>query len=558
MKIMNGHGKNVIKEEYYLKQTGMNWNKWELKQIEKPVNEIRKMKMSIRGFFASSMTNCPVGFYHYLQRRVQFHGLLILVILVLIQVSMVQAKRGQMQRVSVTYKAGFLNAASFGFSPDSNGIENTKALQRAVDEGGTIVVSQQGTYKMAGTVYIGSNTSLIFGNNVFLKKVDEKGKFSHVLVNKGALTKTYDQHITIEGLYIIVNGVDIRTFREAYGLHGQLAFFYVKDLRIERFRCMDLGRAQYGIHVCTFEDIIINDVIIKGDKDGVHLGRGKRFTISNGVFQTYDDAIALNAHDYSTGNPELGWIEDGVVENCHDLNAEKTTGYFCRILAGGWIDWRPGMEVQQSDAVVSNGRIYRVQAKADGAVYKSLTRPTHESGSEVLDGINWGVVQRDVTYTAGVRNVVFHDIFLEKPRIGFSVHFDNDKYSRSYYPGAEIPKQEQLVFDNIKVIHNQPNEFLSIGTPVDVLTICNSSFKNNRINFHGNKAMPDYFKTKINIYGCVFNQKGVMDLVTNSVDNKEIFLKTSSNIEIHDDFAAKVVPGSGKIFFESDLTGLRK
>jgi hypothetical protein len=30
--------------------------------------------------------------------------------------------------------------------------------------------------------------------------------------------------------------------------------------------------------------------------------------------------------------------------------------------------------------------------------------------------------------------------------------------------------------------------------------------------------MTDYEKTKINMIGCVFNQKGLMDLVTNSVD----------------------------------------
>lgn len=454
---------------------------------------------------------------------------------------------------------GFVNAAGFGFSPNASGIENADALQRAVDQGGTIIVSLPGIYKIAGTIYIGSNTSLIFGNNIFIKKVDEKGTFSHVILNKGALTKTYDHHITIEGLYIIVNGMDVRKFEEAYGLHGQLAFFYIKDLHINHFRCMDIGKAQYGIHVCTFEDIVINDVIIKGDKDGVHLGRGKRFTISNGIFQTYDDAVALNAHDYSVGNPELGWIEDGVVENCHDLNDDKKpVGYFCRILAGAWVDWRPGMEVQQSDAVVSNGRIYRVQANPDGKVYKSVTRPAHEKGSMMLDGINWGVVQTDVTYTAGVRNVVFRDIFLEKPRTGFSVHFDNDKFSRSYYPGAEIPKQEQLTFDNIRVLHDQPTVLFAIGTPVDVLTITNSSFKDNRILFHGNKAMPDYLKTKINIYGCVFNKKGVMDLVTNSVENKDIFLKTSSNIELFDNFSARVVPGNGKIVVESDLTGLKK
>ena len=451
---------------------------------------------------------------------------------------------------------GFTNAADFGFSPEASGIENATALQKAVDQTGTIVVSHPGTYKIAGTVYIGSNTSLISGNNVYLKKVDEKGPFTHVLLNKGALTKTYDHNIVVEGLHVMVNGMD-KNFTEVYGLRGQIAFFYVKDLKIERFRCLDLSKMQFGIHVCTFEDLIINDVVIKGDKDGVHLGRGKRFTISNGVFQTFDDAIALNAHDYATSNPELGWIEDGVVENCHDLNQENTTGYFCRILAGAWIDWKPGMEVQQSDAVVSNGRIYRVQAKPDGTKYISNTQPTHESGSQVLEGINWGVVQTDVTYTAGVRNIVFRDIFLEKPRIAFSVHFDNDKYSRSYYPGAAVPKQEQLLFDNIRVLHDQQKDFLSVNTPMDVVTITNSSFRAGGINFHGNKAMTDYQKTKINISNCVFNHKGEMVLVRNSVDNKLIELKTSSNINYFDDFSAKVVNGSGKVAVDSDLNGLK-
>jgi hypothetical protein len=458
---------------------------------------------------------------------------------------------------SVDYKSDsfFINPADYGFLPEASGIENTLALQKALDLGGTIIVSKAGTYKLAGTVYIGSYTSLIFGNNVFIKKVEEQGPFCHVILNKGALTKTYDEHIIIENLHIIVNGVDNRKF-EVFGLHGQIAFFYIKDLKIDGFRCMDLGKAQYGIHVCTFEDIIINNFIIKGDKDGVHLGRGKRFLISNGVFETFDDAVALNAHDYDVGNPELGWIEDGIVENCHDLDAEKTTGYFCRILAGAWIDWKPGMEVQKSDTVVSNGRLYRVKADADGKIYKSMTKPTHEKGAMVLDGITWVVVQEDVTYTAGVRNVIFRNIFLRKVRIAFSVHFDNDKYSRSYYPGAVIPTQEQLTFNNIRVLHDKNREFLSIATPVDVLTITNSSLKNNPIRFVSNKAMKDYLRTKINMIGCVFNHDKTMELVVNEVKNKEIVLKTSSSIEYHDEFIASVFEGQGKIKVESDLTGL--
>jgi hypothetical protein len=141
----------------------------------------------------------------------------------------------------------FADAADFGFSPEATGIENTRALQRAADRGGTLTVSRMGVYPMAGTVYLGSHTHLIFAHGVVLKKVDEKGPFSHVFLNKGALTKTWNEQITLTGLSIEVAGLDVRAF-EVFGLHGQVAFFYIKDLRIERFRCMDLGKAQYGIH----------------------------------------------------------------------------------------------------------------------------------------------------------------------------------------------------------------------------------------------------------------------------------------------------------------------
>ncbi len=457
---------------------------------------------------------------------------------------------------------GFTNAADFGFSPNATGLENVKALQKAVDQGGTIIVSQPGTYKVAGTTYVGSNTTLEFGNGVILKKVDEAEPFTHVLLNKGALTRTYDEHIVIKGLNVSVNHV-LKAFDEVFGLRGQIAFFYIRDLKIEGFRCSDIENPQFGIHVCTFEDLVIDDVILKGTKDGIHLGRGNRFTISNAVIETVDDAIALNAHDYATSNPELGWIENGLVKNCYDLSGDqKLVGFFCRILAGGWIDWHKGMKVQNADAVVSNGRIYRVDGimpngKPDGKEYISETRPTHTEGTKVLDGIKWVMVQKGDEHVAGVRNVTFRDIYLEKPRVGFSIHFDNGIWSRSYYPGAEIPMQKQLVFDNIRVLHDGTKEFLGVDTPIDAITICNSSLKNGGIKFRSNKAMPDYFPTAINIYGTVFNAKGQMTLLDNTVDNKIIHLNTSSNIETSSDFSAKVNPGKGKVTIRSDLNGLK-
>lgn len=455
---------------------------------------------------------------------------------------------------------GFKDAADYGFSPNASGVENVKALQQAVDQGGTIIISQPGIYKMAGTTYIGSNTTLEFGKGVVLQKVDEVGKFSHVLLNKGALTKTYNKHIIVRGLVISVNAIDL-VFNEVFGLRGQIAFFYVKDLRIEGFRCYDLATMQFGIHVCTFEDLIIDDTIIKGSKDGIHLGRGNRFTISSAVFETVDDAIALNAQDFATSNPELGWIENGLIRNCHDLSGDqRLVGFFCRILAGGWLDWHKGMVVQNADAVVSNGRIYRVNGimangKPDKNDYISETRPTHTEGIEVLDGIKWVMVQESNEHTAGVRNVTFRDIYLEKPRNGFSVHFSNNKWNRSYYPGAEIPLQKQFVFDNIRVLHNG-KQFLKMVSPVDVVTVCNSSLMEGGIYSYSNNVMSEYPPAQINIIGNTFNASGEMILLNNEASNKIIHLHTSNNVEISEDFRAKVVSKKGQITIDSDLTGL--
>ncbi len=70
-----------------------------------------------------------------------------------------------------------MNASDFGFSPAASGVDNSRALQKAVDQGGTIHVSQPGVYKLAGTVYVGSDTALIFGHGVTVQKVDETGFF---------------------------------------------------------------------------------------------------------------------------------------------------------------------------------------------------------------------------------------------------------------------------------------------------------------------------------------------------------------------------------------------
>ncbi|HSI76959.1 MAG TPA: hypothetical protein VK957_13750 [Lunatimonas sp.] len=70
------------------------------------------------------------------------------------------------------------------------------------------------------------------------------------------------------------------------------------------------------------------------------------------MFETFDDDIPLVATITPPPTPEMGWIENGVIEKSHDLDAENTTGYFLRILGGAQKGCRPGMEVKQSDALV--------------------------------------------------------------------------------------------------------------------------------------------------------------------------------------------------------------
>jgi hypothetical protein len=416
----------------------------------------------------------------------------------------------------------YIDLNALGLSPANSGEANRLIIQNALDRGGTVAVTEPGIYDIDSSLMIGSYTTLEFANGAALRKTSEREGFAHVLINKGAFNKTWDEHIVVRGMKVIVNNVAGKT--PIGGLRGQLAFHYVRDLRLDDIRIPDLEPSNFGIHVCTFEDINITNCIITGKKDGIHLGRGRRFYIGNCVFDTYDDAVALNAHDYDTSNPELGCIEDGVVEKCYDINPEKAVGYFCRILAGAWVDWYEGMEVQKSDSVISNGRLYRVFAKPDGTKYISKTRPSHESGHMILDGIDWHMVQDDLVYEAGVRNVTFRDIFLYKPRTAFSIHFDHDVWSRSFYPGAKNPLQEQIVFDNVRVLHNGGNDFLSVVTPIDSLTLTNCSLRNNKIRFANPVNLENIGDTKLTFTGCSTSVGDISALVQNNVPGKRINL----------------------------------
>ena len=389
-----------------------------------------------------------------------------------------------------------INANNFGFSTRNSGSENSGVLNELLKEYNHIEVTEKGEYSICETIILGSNQSLTFSDGVFLKR-ESVHDVSYVIANKGVYTREYDENITITGLNIICDGVvsskpTAENKKVIPGLRGHLSFFYVKNLVIRDFTALDLPPADFGIHVCTFENILIENVKIEGRKDAVHLGRGKDFIIRNGYFKTFDDPVALNAHDYASSNPQLGWIENGLIENCYDYNDKDTTGYFCRILAGSWCDWYDGMKIQNSDTVIYNNKMYRALMKPDGEIFTSLTPPTHSEGYAVIDGINWVFVQNEVYHNCGCKNIKFKDIFIEKDRpVAFSIHFDNDKWSRSVYPGSSAPVQENITFENINISGNVP-VFLYSVSPLKNFKIINSDLGESRIELTELPQVPEY------------------------------------------------------------------
>ena len=393
-------------------------------------------------------------------------------------------------------------ALDYGFSAQATGEENSRALQQAVLGGGTIVVDEPGDYRMRESVLLDDDTTLLFGAGVRILREPYPGG-NYLLVNRGAYTREWNHDIRVEGLRVVTQGCCVQGRVQGQyvshshlipGLRGQLAFFYVRRLTVRGFTCLDLPEADFGIHVCTCEDILLEDLHIEGRKDAVHLGRGRRFVIRHGLFRTFDDPIALNAHDYSTSNPQLGWIEDGLIEDCYDLDDADTTGYFCRILAGSWCAWREGMVVQHSDTVVSAGRIYRVLMQPDGQTYVSTTPPTHPSGEATLDGIRWVMVQEGEEYECGCRRVHFRDIHLEKHRpVGFSIHFDHDHWSRSVYPGSVMPVQTGLTFEQV-FVQNEVPVFLRSITPMDMIRVVNCELGDSRIRLEALQGEQDNYE----------------------------------------------------------------
>ena len=381
-----------------------------------------------------------------------------------------------------------ISAEEYGFSPENTPYKNSEALQKAVDMGGTVKVTVPGIYRVSEQIEIGDNTCLIFSKGVILyREASVSGVNRCAFINKGALKGEHNHNIEIVGLHLECNGVESDDFginSRIAGLRAQVAMIYVENLKIDKFECHGLLEKDYAIQISAFKNIKLDGLYITGNKDGVHLGWGDRFIIRNGKFRTFDDPIALNAFDYATSNTHIGWIENGIIENCVDLDDNSTTGFFCRILGGAWCRWHKGMQVQHSDTVAVNGKTYRVLMNPkDGKLYTSNTPPCHENGIAQYDGINWVAVRNTEESDCGCRNITIRNCSLQKKRhIGIAISLNYDTYARSYYPGCICIPQGGITLENI-LVQNDIDILLHSNYPTENITLKNIDFKNSKLCF---------------------------------------------------------------------------
>ena len=381
-----------------------------------------------------------------------------------------------------------INANEYGFLPENNPHKNSRALQKAIDNGGEIQITLPGVYRISEQIEIGNNTKLVFCEGVTLmREASVSGINGNAFINKGAVIGEYNRNIEIIGLHLECNGVESDDFgvnSRIAGLRAQVGMIHVDNLKIENFECHGLLEKDYAIQVSAFKNIHLENLYITGNKDGVHLGWGDGFVIKNGRFRTFDDPIALNAFDYATSNTHVGWIENGIIENCVDLDDKSTTGFFCRILGGAWCRWQKGMQVQHSDTVAVSGKTYRVLMNPkDGKFYTSLTPPCHEKGIKEYDGINWVKVRDTEEKDCGCRNITIRNCSLQKKRsTGIAVSLNYDTYARSYYPGCVCIPQSNITLENI-VLENDVDILFHSTYPTENLTLKNIDFKNSQLRF---------------------------------------------------------------------------
>ena len=103
------------------------------------------------------------------------------------------------------------------------------------------------------------------------------------------------------------------------------------------------------------------------------------------------------------------------------------------------------------------------------------------------------------------------------------MHFDHDVWSRSFYPGAKNPLQENICFENVRVQYDNPDcAFIHAVTPIDSMTLTNCSLRGNPIVFRNPANLENSGDTCLTLNGCSDISGDLKPLIRNRVEGKTI------------------------------------
>lgn len=348
------------------------------------------------------------------------------------------------------YNNSIVNAKDYGFLPSASAAVNTAALQAAILGGNKTVFIDYGIYEVDDTILIDSNTVIIAPAGFKMKKM---ATYCQVFLNRGALTKEYNENIIIDGLEIIVNGKETSSVLVP-NMRCHLGFYYIKNLKLINYKSLDGGSFNFNTMFIHFENIYVNNFQITSLKDGFSLQNGHNIIFDTGILETQDDAIGVKCIDFPSLLVEVGDIYDITIINTIDRtpNSQSEGGYFARLMTASWDNWTNGNIYKAGEICLNEGKLYQVNNT--NFSHTASSAPTHTNGVITgADTISWKYLNISSIYSANIYNLKIINHKQEKKRslIASNIYIDNAINLTAATPGTE----DHSFVSNIKILNSE-------------------------------------------------------------------------------------------------------
>lgn len=358
---------------------------------------------------------------------------------------------------------------AFGAKPGMNYL-NTKAINKAIEacnrNGGGRVVIPAGLFR-CGTLFMKDNVELHLEMGASLLASTDLKDFP--LQAKASYRSQKDtvgwralifaneiSNIAITG-YGTIDGNGAAQKPDPHALKGDLdgrprnvLFISCSNVRIEGIRMLNAGI--WNQHYLNCEDVVVDRINVYNhanrNNDGIDIDGCRRFTLSNSIFDTDDDAIVLK----STGPAPC---EDIVITNC-------IVSSFCNAIKAGTESTGGFKNISVSNCVVKPSR--------------NPTAPIYGT-KKGITGLSLEIVDGGIMDGVSISNITINGtdcpLFV---RLG--------NRARKHMAGASEPPagiMRNIVISNVVAYHTGNYSSSITGIPghyVENLSLCNLQFYN--------------------------------------------------------------------------------